>query len=388
MTHPETSGQSVQSTFSDTVNALLPPLEPCDRLTLSPGEILIHAPGFEDRTLAITQRLESSPRSGGILLEYKPYDANNRLAAVREALSVHGVSVAADDVIEYHRFEPADFEARLQARLLALNASRVTIDISTMSKLEIMLVLHTCYELGLVIRLFYSEAEAYAPTLLQFEEAKSQNKIHQPTLQIFTGIHGVVRVDSLASVAMQGQPTAALVFMSFNDALTQALLNTVYPSRLFLINGRPPTHTWREEATAWIHDQVRREWEEDNAVDPSVGDGVALPKRVASTLDYREATWLLLQLYWQLSASYRILLAPAGSKLQAVGCYLVKALHPDIHVEYPSPDGFFPNYSTGVGRGWLLSLGKLPELISAISTIERREYLEIPIESKSIEAPP
>lgn len=177
---------------------------------------------------------------------------------------------------------------------------------------------------------------------------------------------------------MQGQPTAALVFMSFNDALTQVLLNTVYPGRLFLINGRPPVHSWREEATAWIHDQVRREWEEDNPVWPAVAGGVPMPKRVASTLDYRETVLLLLQLYWELSANHRILLAPAGSKLQAVGCYLVKALHPDIHVEYPSPEGFLPYYSSGFGPRWLLDLGKLPKLISEISEAERREYLEIP----------
>jgi hypothetical protein len=176
---------------------------------------------------------------------------------------------------------------------------------------------------------------------------------------------------------MQGQPTAALVFMSFNDALTQILLNTVYPGRLFLINGRPPVHSWREEATAWIHDQVRREWEEDNPMQSSLAEGVWLPKRVASTLDYRETVSLLLQLYWQLSATHRVLLAPAGSKLQAVGCFLVKALHPDIHIEYPSPEGFLPYYSSLVGNRWLLDLGDLSELLVAISKAERRRYLEI-----------
>ena len=89
--------------------------------------------------------------------------------------------------------------------------------------------------------------------------------------------------------------------------------------------------------------------------------------------------WLLLQLYWQLSTNHRILLAPAGSKLQAVGCYLVKALHPDIHIEYPSPEGFFPNYSTGIGCTWLVCLGKLTDLISAISKAELQEYLEIAV---------
>jgi hypothetical protein len=356
---------------------LLPPLQSFDGLPLGDGDIVIHAPGFEDRTMAVAEAVVSSAGARAVLLDYIPFDHNNRVSDVREALLARGVEVADEDILKYNRFEPGDFELRLQRRLLAHGARRVVLDISTMSKLAIMLVLKVCNELDLEVRVKYSEARIYGPSERQFERAREKNEIHQPTLQVFTGVHGVVRVDSLASVAMQGQPTAALVFMSFNDALTQVLLNTVYPSRLLLINGLPPKHAWREKATAWIHDQVRQEWEGDNPLQPAVQGGLPMPKRVASTLDYRETVSLLLQLYWELSANYRVLLAPAGSKLQALGCYLVKALHPDIHIEYPSPKGFLPYYSSGVGAQWLLNLGQLSKRLSAISDAERREYLEI-----------
>jgi hypothetical protein len=357
---------------------LLPPLESCERLPLEAGDVVIHAPGFEDRTMAVADAVLPSPGASAILLDYLPFNAKNRLSDVRQALITGGVEIVDDDILKYHRFEPGDFETRLRMRLVARGARHAVVDISTMSKLEMILVLNVCHALGLCVRILYSEAVEYGPSEEEFKSARQNNEIHRPTLQVFTGVHGVVRVDSLASVAMQGQPTAALVFMSFNDALTQVLLNTVYPGRLFLINGHPPVHSWREEATAWIHDQVRREWEEDNPVQPAVDGGVPMPKRVVSTLDYRETVSLLLQLYWELSANYRVLLAPAGSKLQAVGCYLVKALHPDIHIEYPSPEGFLPYYSSGVGARWVLDLGQLSERLSAISDAERREYLEIP----------
>ena len=356
---------------------LLPELQRCDRLQLEEGDVLVHAPGFEDRTMAIAQTLEGASRAKAILLDYLPENPANRLNDVREALSSQGVAITDGDILQYDRFEPGDFESRLQARLRKHDARRIIVDISTMSKLEIMLVLNVCNVLNVNIRVLYSEAHTYGPSRNEFEDARRHNKIHQPTLQIFTGVHGVVRVDSLASVAMQGQPTAAIVFMSFNDALSQVLLNTVYPSRLFLINGRPPVHGWREEATAWIHEQVRREWEDDNPVEKSSDQGPMLPKRVASTLDYRETLGLLLELYWQLSVNHRILLAPAGSKLQSIGCYLVKALHPDIHIEYPSPEGFLPPYSSGIGPKWLLDLGQLSDHIADISLAERREFLEI-----------
>ena len=363
-------------TVSASVMDLLPTLQRCDCLMLQEGEIVIHAPGFEDRTMSVGEVVTGS-EGRAVLLDYLPVDARNRLSEVRGMLSGRGVKIEDEDVLQYDRFEPGDFESRLQKRLQYHRAQRVLVDISTMSKLEIMLVLNVCNGLSVRVRVFYCEAQSYGPSQAEFKEAKDQKQIHQPSLQIFTGVHGVVRVDSLASVAMQGQPTAAIVFMSFNDALTQVLLNTVYPSRLFLINGRPPVHAWREEATAWIHDQVRREWEDDNPVEPSNGEGVAKPRRVVSTLDYRETVSLLLELYWQLSVNHRILLAPAGSKLQAVGCYLMKALHPDIHIEYPSPEGFLPPYSIGMGTRWLLDLGQVSERIAEISRAERREYLEI-----------
>lgn len=65
--------------------------------------------------------------------------------------------------------------------------------------------------------------------------------------------------------------------------------------------------------------------------------------------------------------------------MQAVGCYLAKALHPDIHIEYPSPEGFLPEYSSGIAARWILNLGRLGRLLDVISIEERREFLELSI---------
>ncbi|MBE0615172.1 MAG: hypothetical protein IH604_15980 [Burkholderiales bacterium] len=360
---------------------LLPALRQESKLAIDAGDVVVHAPGFEDRTMAVTQAIMTGTSAKAILMSYEPANSRNRLADVRQSINKVGVQITDGDILNYNRFEPGDFEQRLSARLTYHRARRVLVDISTMSKLLIILVLNVARTLKLEVTIFYAEAESYGPTEASFNRARETNKVHQPSLQVFTGVHGVVRVDSLASVAMQGHQTAALVFMSFNDALTQVLLNTAYPGRLFLINGRPPVHSWREQATAWIHDQVRREWEIDNPVEQARPGEVALPKRSVSTLDYRETVLMLLDLYWALSASHRILLAPAGSKLQAVGCSMVKALHPDIHIEYPSHESFTTEYSTGIGKTWVLALGNLAERLKVISETERHQHLEISLEA-------
>ena len=354
------------------IEGLLPKTTPVSQIQLNDGDVLIAAPGFEDRTLAICSRIRATSGASAILLEYAPSNSANRFSEVVEELAQAGLQRQSSLV--YDRFDPGDFEQRLRNRLSRSCSGRAFVDISTMSKLAVILVLKVLTALGVRVVLFYAEAETYGPNKQEFELAKESNEVHRPSLRIFSGVHGIVRVHSLASVAMQGQPTAAIAFMSFNDALTQSLLNTVYPARLFLINGRPPVYFWREHATAWIHDQVRLEWPSDN---PMGADGSGLPARSVSTLDYRETVVKLLELYWQLSTSHRILLAPAGSKFQAVGCYIVKALHPDIHIEYPSPEGFLRVYSTGTGRCWQLDLGTICGLISRLSEMERTLFLRI-----------
>ena len=312
-----------------------------------------------------------------IFLDYRPKNSKNRLAEVRRRLVEGGAISRDEDVLVYDRFNPDDFEHRLSERLRSVGAVQVIVDVSTMSKLAILLTLGVCARLGLRVRVIYSEAKEYGPAEHEFARARERDEIHQPSLQIFDGVRGVVRVESLGSVAMQGQPTAALIFMSFNDALTQVLLNTVYPSRLFLINGRPPEHSWREAATAWIHEQVRREWETDNPVMRDALGETRLPRRCVSTLDYRETVDVVIGLYWELSASHRVLLAPAGSKMQAVGCWIAKQLHRDMHIEYPSPYGFLERYSSGISRQWSVDFGALGALLKKAAAKERREYLQL-----------
>jgi hypothetical protein len=107
---------------------LLPPLQSFDGLPLGDGDIVIHAPGFEDRTMAVAEAVVSSAGARAVLLDYIPFDHNNRVSDVREALLARGVEVADEDILKYNRFEPGDFESRLQRRLLAtaLGASSLT----------------------------------------------------------------------------------------------------------------------------------------------------------------------------------------------------------------------------------------------------------------------
>lgn len=334
----------------------LPELEACEGLRIPQDCAVIFAGGFEDRTTALLDSIsEVEPGARAILIDYQPGDPANQLD--RMVLRIKEAGLAIDnesDLIPFNRFQPDGFGRMLGSRLMS-GIRGVVVDISSMSKMALLLTLDVCTERDLDVTIFYAEAEFYSPSRKDYEEAKSSEQIHQPSIQVYSGIGGVVRSARLSSVAMQGEPLAAIMFMSFNELLTQALLNCVYPSRLFLINGKPPEHHWREEATAWIHERLRSEWpDEDNPLDSR-----RLPERSISTLDYRETVLTLLQLYWRLSSDYRLVLAPTGSKMQTIGAFICRTLHPDIHIEYPTPKGYLRLYTSGVGKKWLIKYGML-----------------------------
>lgn len=348
---------------------LLPPLRRASRISLGPRTLLLMAGGFEERAGAIA-RLVRGDGGAALLLRYLPDDTRNRLAEIAEVLAERNVHT---DEIVFDRYSPGSFPLLLATALRDGNVSTVVLDISGMSKIAILLCMEVCRDLDLNLTIVYAEARQYGPSRLQYEEARARGDLHQPTVQLYTGVHGVIRVPALSSVAMQGQPAAAIAFMSFNEQLTQALVNSVYPSRLLLINGSPPRLRWRAEATAWIHEQLRREWPpEDNRL---AEDG--LPERRVSTLDYRQTADLLTDLYWSLAPVFRVLLAPTGSKMQTVGCFLARAMHPDLHIEYPTPQGFLDAYSKGVGKVWMVRFPSFGKMMLRLRHGDRRQRLQV-----------
>ena len=337
--------------------------------------VVIAAAGFEDRTLALSKNINTL-RSHLILAVYKDWEPGNRIDAVVDSYRVAGIDSNAVTFLNYDRFNPDAFGQELQTSINEAAQTRVLVDISTMSRLEIMIVLDVCRSSNREISIFYAEAANYGPTEEEYEEAR-QGLYPRPSIQVYSGLGGLVRSARLSSVALQGEPTAVIAFMSMNEVLTQALINCISPSRLFLINGRPPSHTWREHATAWIHDELRSEWPlSDNPILASpVGDG--LPSRATSTLRYAETVHLFLDLYWNCASEYRIVLAPTGSKMQTVASFIVKAIHRDIHVEYPTPESFLKSYSQGIGQQWWVDFGKLEDSVQEWRSTVMRDRLMI-----------
>jgi hypothetical protein len=352
----------------------LPNLTECTSVD-GEGATVIAACGFEDRTLALGKAVVPGTIEQVCLLVYRNWHEENRVSEVEELYQ--NSRSASTITLDYDRFIPDSFGNILLDALHSRSVESVILDISTMSKMAILVSLEICRELNIRTRVFYSEAAEYGPTLEQYQQVKKNPEFPRPSIQIYSGVAGLARASRLSSVSMQGEPSAAIAFMSMNEMLTQALLSALYPSRLFLINGRPPIHRWREGATAWIHEQLIKEWPEEDNPSDLTSNGELLPRRSTSTLDYRETTEVICDLYWQLALNYRIILAPTGAKMQTVGSFIARAMHPDIHVEYPTPKGFLDFYSRGIASRWIVDFGKIGDFVQQLRIQDMRKHLAV-----------
>ena len=118
----------MRSEIPKSLEQRLPRLESYVPIPMSAHDVVIHAPGFEDRTMSVVDSIQPKPGSRGVLLDYRPFNAKNRLVDVRSGLVARGVSVSDSDILIYDRFDPEDFEARLRTHLVLREARRVLIE--------------------------------------------------------------------------------------------------------------------------------------------------------------------------------------------------------------------------------------------------------------------
>lgn len=332
-------------TDMSTVKADYPEIVKATRRLGDGDRLFVGAAGFEERSLGWVRHLcGQKPLSQAWVFKYLQPKGKNRVEELKTALRELGAKSVRQ--IPYRVMAPERIEDVLAKEFSELPFAEVVLDITAMTKLLILACLFSLREFAGTLRIVYSEAEDYCPSRAEYETFKDDSRIllRYPS----RGAESIVRLRCLSSIRMQGQPVSLVAFTSFNEQLVRALLGAVTPRRLLLINGRPPRpdYGWREHATQEIHKQYIEEFKADNAVDAE--DKLL---RVASTLDYRDTVDRLDEIYREVGLYERIICGTTGSKMQTVGLFFGKVAHPDVHVEYPTPDSYFAKgLSSGVRR--------------------------------------
>ncbi len=301
--------------------------------------------GFEDRSLKILQLFAESKMSlrNAIGIEYSPFDQRNRKQEFESSLNEIGVRNKL--WVLYDRHNPETFLSSLDdIRELCLASDITIVDISSMSKLLIILLLHALRGLQIKIQIVYCEAETYHPTKMEFDKVRSQSPRPTPAFLTYD-VYKVVVARTLYGSSIQGTPTLLIAFPTFNYVEMVALIDEIIPERTSFFEGKPhlESNLWRQEAVRWLNRHVERDvlysvketrWTE------------------LSTFHYVETIRNLEDIYNEFRSSYSIILSPTGSKLQAVGVCFFKQMHPDVHIVYPITKKFAEEYTDGVIDIW------------------------------------
>ena len=296
------------------------------------SRVLLIAEGFEDRSLAWIRSLPPEILFKRTVIFKNLPIRKSRLSELVQEVKTRSIEI---QIVDFDRFDPVVSEYRIESMLAWTLESciEVVIDISVMSKLLIMMLFVMLRSFPTRVRCIYSEAETYAPTEAEYKTFCLENSNNNPLPS--QGVHDVIRTPLLSSSIMQTSPNLIIAFTSFNEQLIRALLSSISPANLLLINGAPPHLKWRRKATQDIHLSIIEEFKVDN----QIVNGEL--ERQSSTLDYRESFVLLSDIYRTYSFTRRLVLAPTGSKMQTVACALFKICCPDVHVEYPTPESFY-----------------------------------------------
>lgn len=323
----------------------------------------IGAYGFEKRSTgwAASQKCPDALASA-IVFRYVHPKGRNRVAELKRELCRIGASAITEvsyDVWAPHRIEQSA-QRCLEDRLTG--TEEVVLDITAMTKLMSLVTLCSLRTFGGRVRIVYSEAEDYAPTESEYQEWQS----NMTKIACFPskGVQSIVRTRCLSSIRMQGQPVCLIAFTSFNEQLIRHMLGTLSPHRFLFIGSKHPRedYAWRERAMQDVHERLIDEYHADNPKDSR-----GLLRRAASTLYYKDTFDVIDEAYAEHGTHERIICAATGTKMQTVGLFFAKAAHPDIHVEYPTPDSYYvKGLSTDIRRVHEVAIPRFRDFVASL----------------------
>ena len=322
-----------------------PILQRIDFPSIPTGSCIILCAGFEERAFEAWRRicLRGNAKFAIGVITYRPFYQQNRISEFYELSRDTGVSITE---ISYDRQSPAGIGERITN--FTCGSDHVFIDVSGMSRLLIVQTLVALLSTtSSPITLIYSEADHYPPSREQFNHDQSACIDRSPLSYLSSGIFEIAMTPELSSISMLGENIRLVSFPSFDQSHLTNLLQELQPTYTDLIYGIPPAeiNAWRTEAIRVLNRSVLNSLRENTDCS-------------ASTLDYTETLHILLNIYKERSMFDKIVVAPTGSKMQAVAVALFRALLHDGQIVYPTPQTFTTpdEYTVGVRQMYSLEL--------------------------------
>jgi len=337
--------------FNDWISATKTPL------------VIVSALGFEARDIGVYKKIVKRDYVKFIevayLIDYNNYDHNepNR-SQIITFLSEHNVtyqikkehqigSIVSDIVNRYGK------------------GFKVLVDITGMSRLMMFYVIHEMIYAGLLFDIGYTEAKEYKPSYdfyLKLRDSLNSSKVIFDTYEqlekaeiIYSSQCNVHMPKLFQGDTDPSMPASLIGFLTFKRSRIQALLQAFEFNERFLVISKPvrPDLVWRADLLKLVNHDILN----------------SRPTKTLEieTLDPFGVYEKLEQLIYEEPALRKssIFLAPLGSKMQNVGCYLLWKNNPHISLVFSEPEYFFKDaYSSGYYSTFIIESSRLQSYIN------------------------
>jgi hypothetical protein len=242
-------------------------------------------------------------------------------------------------------------------------------DISGMSKYLIVILLDIFKEFVGNVIVIYSEAKIYYPTPEEFESKKSEMLGIAPTF-LTKDVYKIALTTSLSSIAMQNSPLLMIAFPTFNYKELMALLNELTPQYLIEFEGIPhkENNMWRLDAVRWINRNIDKDFILN--IDEVIHEKL-------STFNYEGTVAALDKICRKYNYTHKCVIAPTGSKLQTVGVFVFKQLHPETQIIYPVTKEFAEEYTEGCTDIWVINITEFYRFIKRLELHRKAKLISL-----------
>ena len=302
--------------------------------------LLVCCGGFETRALTIAKRMHGcdARANGAVVLHYESQRADNEGNYEKLVTMMKSVSPGQVDTVDVNASFPLVSYERIRARIMhasrAWGNRRVTVDISGMTHLWALGVIHACVLEGLEVDVAYTEARGYFPKHRDAEPLRRawQERDYTEASQSLqsAALMAIHILPDFAGNFRPGHPTCLIVFAGYEPNRLEGLIDSYAPGALVVLYGKSPrpAHQWRTKLSKALHAKMFSEW--------------PLREDECSTLSPEEALGKLEEIAAVVGSKYDVAVAPHCSKMQGVASYVFWRRHPETQLIFTSPVRFSP----------------------------------------------
>jgi len=308
--------------------------------------------GFENRCLSIAdnlQMIDTYKVREAIYLEYQTNQSDNELNKHQLLAALDKISLSPSRPLPC---DGDDFPTKLRELLSQAcneNVPNIVFDISTCSSKVLLLTLKILFEFNINLRILYSEAAIYHPTLQEYNEEPTKWTTEEG-FGIAKGVGKVILSSEHPGNRRDRLPEAVIVFPTFKPERTKAVITEIDESLI--------TQT---DKIIWIVGVPHLE--EDHWRTKIMREINQIPESAISfditTFDYKKTIEVLDKIYQSRDCKYHITISPLGSKLQSLGIALFWYLRQDVSIVFAVPKEFNASqYSEGCKEMWIINFGE------------------------------